>query len=82
MHIIFLFFIQDLEKIVYIIKKIKNKYATKISHEKKQCHRLLEAFPKLTNELNILKGEWENLKYSTELTIKHYSGYKLQLLPT
>ncbi|XP_060863531.1 uncharacterized protein LOC132940124 [Metopolophium dirhodum] len=64
--------LEDLEKIVYIIKKIKNKYAIKILHKKKQCHRLLEAFPKLTNELNILKGKWENLKYSTELNIKDY----------
>ncbi|KAL4097405.1 hypothetical protein QTP88_022191 [Uroleucon formosanum] len=65
--------LEDLEKIVYIIKKIKKNYSIKILHKKEQYHRLLEAFPKLTNELNILKGEWENLKYSTELNIKDYS---------
>lgn len=71
-----------MEKIVYIIKKIKKHYTIKILHEKKECQRLLEAFPKLTNELNILKGELENLKSLTKLNIKDYSGYKLQLLST
>jgi len=78
----YIVFIQDLDKIFHIIKKIKNNYTIKILHEKKECQRLLEVFPKLTNELNILKGEWNNLKSSTKLNIKDFSGYKLQLLTT
>lgn len=74
-----LFFIQDLEKIVYIIKKIKKNYTIKIAQEKKDSQQILEALPKITNELNTLKGECKNLKFSTELNIKEYSGYKIQI---
>jgi len=70
-----------LDKVFHIVKEIKKNYNIKISHEKKEHQRLLEAFPKLTNELNVLKGEWKNLKSSTKLNFKNYSGYKLQLLP-
>lgn len=76
------FFIQDLDKIFYIISKIKKNCDIKVLQEKKECQRLIEVLPKLTNELKTLKGEWENFKSSTELNIKDYSGYKLQQLST
>lgn len=77
----FFFFIQGLDKVYHVVKEIKKNYTIQILHEKKEHQRLLEAFPKLTNELNVLKGEWKNLKSSTKLNLKNYSGYKLQLLP-
>ncbi|XP_026815464.1 girdin-like [Rhopalosiphum maidis] len=65
--------LEDLDKIFYIISKIKKNCDIKVLQEKKECQRLVEALPKLTNELKTLKEEWENFKSSTELNIKDYS---------
>ncbi|XP_060840140.1 leucine-rich repeat-containing protein 45-like isoform X2 [Rhopalosiphum padi] len=65
--------LEDLDKIFYIISKIKKNCDIKVLQEKKECQRLIEVLPKLTNELKTLKGEWENFKSSTELNIKDYS---------
>uniref|UniRef100_A0A2S2P9T1 Leucine-rich repeat-containing protein n=2 Tax=Schizaphis graminum TaxID=13262 RepID=A0A2S2P9T1_SCHGA len=66
-------YLEDLDKIFYIISKIKKNCDIKVLQEKKKYQRLVEALPKLTNGLKILKGELENFKSSTELNIKDFS---------
>lgn len=66
-----------MDKIFYIVSKIKENCTIEVLQEKKKCQNLVEDLLKLSNELKTLKEEWQNFKSSTELNIKDYSGYKL-----
>ncbi|XP_050057603.1 leucine-rich repeat-containing protein 45-like isoform X2 [Aphis gossypii] len=64
---------EDLDKIFYIVSKIKENCIIEVLQEKKKCQQLVENLLKLTNELKTLKEEWQHFKSSTELNIKDYS---------
>lgn len=65
---------QDLEKLTYIIRKIKNNNSITNANKKQEHQRLLETLPTISKELNTIKVEQKNLKSFMEVELKNYFG--------
>lgn len=63
-----------MEKIIYIIKQVKKKYSNKYVKKTQVNKTLLDRLPALTNELNIIKEDLQNLKTSIKNEINNCSG--------
>lgn len=63
-----------MEKIIYIIKRVKKKYTNKYVKKTQMNKTLLDTLPILTNELNTIKEELQNLKTSIKNEINNCSG--------
>lgn len=66
---------KDFEKIIYIIKKIENKYDVKMLKDSEMDKNLLENISKFTSELNSIRAELKDIRYSTEIDLINYFGY-------
>lgn len=69
-----IYILQDLEKLTYIIGKIKINYSIKNLNKIKNHQILLETLPKINKEINTIQLLLKDLKSLIEIELKKYTG--------